>query len=399
MKPTAKNLMKLPRGTHRLDHGIFLCVKANGSRYWVFKYQKDKKRWEIGIGSTDQSIEQIRGRAAKLRAMIVDGQNPKRILDAAQGKAKKERELIREERLRQLAPTFGEFYEDAYKQIAFLRQWKGTKTASEFRYLIEKFAMPSLRDRLLPSITRDDMAYIVRPLWERPYGTRLLSNLRAIFEYAKALKHVDSNPAEWKGNLDALLPSPSKIRRGKKQRHHAALPPEELREVAHRLLAHDALPAKMLVFGMLTVGRFSEYAKARWTEIDFEAGTLSVPPERRKDKRVEDFIVPLPKQALSILRGIPKIGEFIFSRNGSAPFATVTGHAYLERVNASSTTIHGFRSSFSDWCAKNDKNPIVSEKCLMHAVGNQVFRAYQRDDLLDKRRQLLQEWADFLLGE
>ena len=67
-------------------------------------------------------------------------------------------------------------------------------------------------------------------------------------------------------------------------------------------------------------------------------------------------------------------------------------------LNEKPATLHGTRSTFSDWCANNDKNFLVSEKCLMHAVGGKVFMAYQRDDLLDKRRQLLQEWADFLLG-
>lgn len=395
MKPTARNLRSLPDGVHCLERGVYLRVRGN-QRTWIYKYQKDGKRHEVGLGSAlDQTIAGVLAKAAAMKLMVSQGADPTagRKAERAERKAKAKKEAC---------PTFEEFIEPTLAHVQYMRQFTGAFTLDAWRRTLNALA-ETLGPRRLDTITRDDIAAAFRPVWStRPRTARdYLNRANGLFEYAKSKGYVEKNPAEWKGNLDALLPSLSTVRRSVPEKHHAALAPEELSAVAKKLAASDRLIDKALLFGMLTVGRCSEWRCARWEEFDDEACTLSVPQARRKDKKPEPFVVPLSRQAMAIVRSAVVTPGCPYVFEGEKPGTPWTGKSLLDRLSAvadSPVTVHGTRSTFSDWCAQNDKNFLVSEKCLMHAVGGKVFMAYQRDDLLDKRRQLLQEWADFLLG-
>ena len=143
--------------------------------------------------------------------------------------------------------------------------------------------------------------------------------------------------------------------------------------------------------------RGAEFCKAEWEEVSFTDRTLSIPPARRKDKKSYPFQVPLSNQAMRILERLPKKSKFVFQAKRQGVSVSTGGMIKCIRQQSDfPITVHGARSTFSDWCANNNKNFLVSEKCLMHNVGGAVFMAYQRDDLLDKRRALLQEWADYI---
>ena len=221
----------------------------------------------------------------------------------------------------------------------------------------------------------------------------------AVFDYAILRGWIEKNPAVWKNNLDAVLPSQAVVLRGKPENHHSAVSSAELGRVVQQLWRGDTVSALCAVFGCLTVGRASEFRCAQWAEIDLDAATFTVPPSRRKDKKPYPFVVPLSRQARALLHRLDTSGEFLFSCRNGRPLTLATVLNTFKSVTDQPITTHGLRSTFADWCAKNEKNFLVSEKCLMHAVGNQVFRAYQRDDLLEQRRALLQEWADYLLPE
>ena len=113
--------------------------------------------------------------------------------------------------------------------------------------------------------------------------------------------------------------------------------------------------------------------------------------------------VAIPQRTIPTIvknaQSIPKESKYVFTVNGRTPICKDTPLKFLKRHSPWPITMHGCRSTFSDWCAENEKNVLVSEKCLMHVGGDKVFRAYQRSDLMNQRRQLLQEWADFLWGE
>lgn len=392
MNINSKNMNTLPNGIYSVERGVYLRVQG-GSRYFIFKYQKNGKRREIGLGGTNQTIEGVRGKAAKLRAMLADGIDPKERVDAK--KAERKAELAKEEAKR--IPTFSEFYPSAIDHVAKLRQWRGAKTEAFWRASVRRHIEPILGRMPLDQITPEAVAEALESVWETASGERIQTYLSVIFALAISRGFCKSNPALWRGVLDAQLPSRAVLKRGKEQPHRAAVSPEELSCITKSLLEADRIAPLCCAFGILTVCRSAEFRQAKWSEIDFEKATLTVPPERRKDKRPEPFVVPLPTQAMELLKRIPRCGEYVFSANGNGPLSSGALLEAIKLRSSSKISVHGTRSTFSDWCAANDKNLLVSEKCLMHAVGGSVFMAYQRDDLLEKRRKLLQEWADFLL--
>ena len=390
---TAKELRtpeNIPHGVHTLERGIYLRV--NGARRsWLFKYSINGKRREIALGGIDQPLDAVRAKAYAFKMQVAQGEDPAAARREARDARRAEAQAAKR---KSNTPTFGEFYPEAIRHFKYLRQWQTANTEYEWTNHLAS-AAAALGEKRLDEITTDDVEAVVKKIWGRPKCLHYLLKLSNVFDFAISKGFMTANPAAWRGGLDARLPSLAVLSRGKALPHHRASSAEELKTVMKALEAIGTMSAKALLFGMLTAGRSGEYRNLKWSELDFDKATAMIPPERRKDKRTEPFIVPLSRQAVALLKSLPKTGEYVFSYSGAAPLKH--GSLWSQLQNVGGASVHGARSTFSDWCAKNEKNFLVSEKCLMHSVGNQVFRAYQRDDLLEQRRKLLQEWADYLL--
>ena len=395
MQVTSRNLSTLPDGMHRLERGVYLKVQGK-TRAFVFRYLFNNKRRDIGLGGINQTLTGVRAKATKYRSLLAAGIDPREQKDAEL--AEQQASTAEADTLRHI-PTFGQFYRGAIKHLAYVRQWRGVHTERQWWYQTEHYLLPKLKNIRLDDITPTVIADTVRPIWDKEKGRRTLDKLHGILAYAKTLGFVDKNNAEWAGCLDGLLPARSAMRRGEAESHYAAVPAEELRALVRTLRDTDRIGAKCVLFGILTVCRNSEFRLAEWGEIDLDERTFSVPPSRRKDGRPEPHIVPLSTQAVDLLKEIPWLCDMVFTATPPKPLSIGTTLDAIKRYCDRPITMHGVRSSFSDWCARNNKNFLVSEKCLMHNVGGKVFMAYQRDNLLDQRRKLLQEWADFLYGE
>lgn len=392
MKFALKDINRLPIGIHCYDRGVYLRVTPRGMS-WLLKYSINGRRRELGLGGTTQPITAVLAKANLAKAQVTQG------IDPLEQKAEVRAEQKRAEKKKQM-PTFGELAPEALEHVLAMRQFQGARTEQSwrrsFRELAERFGTQKI-----DGITRDDCAAVLREAWTtkpriaKDWQSRML----AVFDYAILRGWIEKNPAVWKNNLDAVLPSQAVVLRGKPENHHSAVSSAELGRVVQQLWRGDTVSALCAVFGCLTVGRASEFRCAQWAEIDLDAATFTVPPSRRKDKKPYPFVVPLSRQARALLHRLDTSGEFLFSCRNGRPLTLATVLNTFKSVTDQPITTHGLRSTFADWCAKNEKNFLVSEKCLMHAVGNQVFRAYQRDDLLEQRRALLQEWADYLLPE
>lgn len=392
MKFALKDINRLPTGIHCYDRGVYLRVTPRGMS-WLLKYSINGRRRELGLGGTAQPITAVLAKANLAKAQVAQG------IDPLEQRAEVRAEQKRAEKKKQM-PTFGALAPEALEHVLAMRRFQGARTEQSwrrsFRELAERFGTQKI-DR----ITRDDCAAVLREVWTtkpriaKDWQSRML----AVFDYAILRGWIEKNPAVWKNNLDAVLPSQAVVLRGKPENHHSAVSSAELGRVVQQLWRGDTVSALCAVFGCLTVGRASEFRCAQWDEIDLGAATLTVPPARRKDKKPYPFVVPLSRQAMALLHRLDTSGEFLFSCRDGRPLTLATVLNTFKSVTDQPITTHGLRSTFADWCAKNEKNFLVSEKCLMHAVGNQVFRAYQRDDLLEQRRALLQEWADYLLPE
>lgn len=152
------------------------------------------------------------------------------------------------------------------------------------------------------------------------------------------------------------------------------------------------------VFGVLTATRQAEFNDAKWSEIDFEHKVWTVPPERRKDRKPEPFRVPLSDQAIALLKRITPESEYIFSGSyyNNRSVARYYVSTMVQYASGGTATMHGCRSTFRDWCAREGVDTAVAEKCLMHSLKS-VQAAYQRDDLLERRRPVMQAWADTIM--
>lgn len=383
-KITQADVKKLPDGTHRIDEGFYVRIRG-GTRSYFFRTQINGERRDITIGSANKlSLMAAKARVLQLRSKIAAGENVFETLEA-----EKEKKVV--------MPTFSEFSKEAIEAIANAKRWKNEKHRKQWETTIETYAVPVIGKKKIDRLTRDDVLGVVVPIWETKTETasRVLGRLEKIIDYAtfKGL-YTKPNPAKWKGNLDMVLPAPSEVKR---HDHHEAMTAEEACEVAALAGNTKSIAHKAIIFGLLTACRVSEFLLAKWDEIDLEKRVFSVPPERRKDGRKYPHRVPLSSQAVELLGSIERTSELVFTGIKGGAMSIDTPRILLQRIVGRAVTMHGCRSTFRDWAAEAGKDPILAEKSLMHTTGNEVEQAYQRSDLLEQRRVLMQEWADFLL--
>ena len=356
-KLSQTDVRKLPDGNHNFGDGLYLRVSGN-SRTWAIRLQVKGKRTIRGLGSAMEiTLGQARIECARQRAAMLAGD--------MQTKSQKNR---KEESKKKA--LFKDVWEQAVDARARVAQWKTDAQYHQWRQSITDHALPYLGNLPVADIDRKDILCVLEPIWEKmpSTATKVRNRLEIVF--------VD-------------LPSlHSKIG----QKHHEAPTLLELQTAAPRLL--ETGTGKCALFGILTACRVSEFLKAQWNEVDFKKRVWSVPPERRKDKKPFPHRVPLSDQAIKLLRSIPQESEYIFKGRVAKTYSLDSCRKMLRDVICRPVTAHGCRSTFRDWCAENGVDHIVAEKCLMHSTGDAVVQAYQRSDMLDHRRVVMQKWAD-----
>jgi len=242
---------------------------------------------------------------------------------------------------------------------------------------------------------------VVEPLWRSIPETayRIRGRIEAILDWAKVRGYrAGENPARWRGHLDKLLPPRGKVR---KVKHYAALPYVELPGFMAALREQEGIAARALEFTILTAARTGETRFARWSEFDLLDKIWTVPDQRMKAGK--EHRIPLCDRTLAILQGVRahRLTDDGFVFPGSKvgrPLADTVLLRLLQRMGRDDLTAHGFRSSFRDWAAERTHFPSeVAEMALAHAVGSKVEAAYRRGDMFEKRRRLMDAWAEFLV--
>lgn len=381
-KVTAKNIFSLPDGRHTVAPNLMLRVRGN-SRTFVLRYSVGGKRRDKNLGSAnDLTISEARAQAEKFRASLLDGVVPKTVKE----------ELVEEFRVAE-EPTFEEYALTTIEKIASVRLWRNAKHKAQWFSTVRTYAVPIIGKKKLSEIGRKEVLSVLAPLWttKNETASRLRGRLENIFSYAVSDGLMEFNPALWRGNLDRDLPPPAKVQ---KVEHHEAMPLEELQKKISCFYPATNRTRQAILFTILTASRVGESVPARWDEIDWENKIWFVPPERRKDQKPYPHRVPLSDQAIELLKSIERKGEAIFCFDADNLGSRYSLSHLLKRMTGTSATMHGFRSTFRDWAAENGVPDVVAEKCLMHTTGNAVVQAYQRSDLLEQRRSVMQAWAD-----
>ena len=385
MQVTAKNLFKLPDGRHPVAPNLILVVRGS-SRSFVFRYTLAGKRREKSLGSANKiTVSQAKELVEKFRVGLADGAAPITPKESLDKEIKGEL-------------TFEDYALETIKKIASVRMWRNAKHKEQWFTTVRAYAFPVLGKKKLSEIKKADILAVLEPLWSTKTETasRVRGRLENIFSYAVADGLMDFNPALWRGNLDRDLPPASKVQPVK---HQEAMPLEELQEKIGCLYPANTRTKQAILFTILTASRVGESVPARWEEIDWENRIWSVPPERRKDQKPYPHRVPLSDQAIELLKSIERKGDHIFGISEESLGSRYTLTKLLKRLTGTTATMHGFRSTFRDWAAENGVPDIVAEKCLMHTTGNAVVQAYQRSDLLEQRREVMQQWADAVFSE
>ncbi|MDW7745154.1 tyrosine-type recombinase/integrase [Halomonas sp.] len=365
--------------------GLCLQVKPGGGRSWILRARVGGRRREFGLGSFPMvSLAAARAKGAELRDKLAQGIDP-----VAERKAALAALLAAQRK----QITFDECAAEVVKVKQ--AESRNPKHAAQWQSTLETYASPKLGALAASEIELAHVVEVLRPIWETKTetATRVRQRIEAVLSWATTHGYREGpNPAEWRGNLDAVLPKPAKV---KKAGHHAALPITEMGAFMDVLRKREALAARALEFAILTAARSGEVRGATWTEIDLGAKVWIIPAERMKAGRPHR--VPLSDDALAVLRGLPAggAGDLVFKPSRGRQLSENALTNVLKRMGIKATA-HGFRSTFRDWVAEFTATPHdVAEMALAHTIKNSAEAAYRRGDLLDKRRRLMQQWAEF----
>ena len=394
MTLTALEIKNAGLGMHADGNGLYLYVKGNGTKSWIFRYQIRGRRREMGLGSlAGLPTVAARAEAARLKALVAQNRDPLDVKRAAKAIIISERKAAKNEAdakattFRVLAKQYITAQESGWRNAKHRQQWENT---------LATYAYPVIGDLPVRDITVPHVLQILQPIWSTKPETasRVRMRIEAVLNSAKLLGwRSGENPAVWRGGLEALLPRISKVKR---VRHHPALPWDEIAVFVAKLRVRDGISPRAVEFAILTAARSGEVRFASWNEIDRERKLWIIPAERMKAGR--EHRVPLSQTALDLLDRLPRIdgARRLFPGARNKPLSDMSLGAVLKRMGFGDYTVHGFRSTFRDWAAENSLHSAETvEMALAHAIENQVEAAYRRGDLIAKRRALMDDWADW----
>ena len=381
MKQVTHNELKAitKPGRYKAGDTLYLIVTPTGSKSWVQRLTIHGKRRDIGLGSFKLiTLSKARQRAHDNRVMVAEGGDPV---------AEKRREQI---------PTFGKA---AILTFETLRpRWKSGKHTTNWIQIMTKYAIPVIGSRPIDQLGREDVLRILAPLWttKPETGRRLRQKMRAVFRWAQAHGYIENNPAG--EGIDGALPKQPAVKA-----HLRALPYRDVAGALDTIEASGASIAAKLALRMLilTATRSGEIRGAEWAEIDLENRAWIIPAERMKSARAHR--IPLSDEAIKVLeqaRILRDKSGLVFpspAKPGNAMSDMTLTKVLRATGLAEAATVHGFRSSFRDWCADTGKPREIAEAALAHVVGG-VEGSYFRSDLFDRRRALMSQWADYISG-
>lgn len=383
---TQEELKTLPDGTYTLDSFFYVRIRNGRGSYFV-RMKVDGKRRDITVGSTkDLKLKVAKAKADAIKADVLAGK-----IRFDKGKDELEREREKE-------VLFEDFWEGALETYAASRHWKNhDRVIQSKKYSIRTYALPKIGKMMMKDIGRDEVLECISELWhDKPLiGQEIRTLLQKIFGLAVVKGILETNPAIFAGNLEYFLPPPAKLIR---RRHFSSATIDETREIIRECIGTKIFGRRVTLTVILTARRFSEICNLRWKDVDLSAGIVLIPDEIMKVSRGVPRRVPLVRQLVDEMKAWDQSTEYVFSPTGKTPITQDSARYSMKCLNGK-ITMHGFRSTFTDWCAENGVPLEIAEKCLDHEVGSKVRQAYQRSDLLDQRREALQAYADFLFSE
>ncbi|MBU3617338.1 site-specific integrase [Polynucleobacter sp. JS-Polo-80-F4] len=380
-------------GSHAVGtvKGLCLSITKAETKSWVFRVSYGGGRRKIGLGGYPTvSLAQAIEKARQINSEIGNG------IDPIQAKKTIKSNLIAD---RAKAKTF----EDCSKMFLATRTFSNVKHGKQWEATLKTYAYPHIGSMLVGDIGIAHIKSVLDPIWKSKTVTasRVQGRIKSIIDYAIVSGYREkANPAIWDGFLDSIYQSPKKL---KDVEHMDSLPYAKLYEFLNALRKHNSISAKALEFLILTSVRSDSVRSATWKQIDFEAQVWTVPKIFTKTKK-RDHTVPLLTQAIALLKSMPTFNgtDLVFPSAGlkklsDSTISKLMREMYKNKEFADKAVPHGFRSTFSTWrLEKTNYSQELGELSLMHEVGDSVYKAYQRSDGLERRRAIMQDWANFM---
>ena len=255
------------------------------------------------------------------------------------------------------------------------------------------YAYPRFGNKRVDQITTADVMACLAPQWHDKPETvsQVKQRISAVMKWSIAQGFRDDNPAD--DRITAASASNTQ-----RPQHMKALPHNLVGAAVRAVEATDAHWATIAAFKFLTLTatRSGEGRNATWDEIDLSAAIWAIPAKRTKTRR--EHRVPLSTGALAVLHGAHKLSGgkgLVFPSLTGRPISNATMSKLCKENNVGCVP-HGMRSSFRDWCEETGVNREVAERALGHEIRNAVEKAYARTDLLERRRQLMENWSRYL---
>ena len=357
-------------------HGLSLLVKprAHGgwAKSWSQRLRINGKPCNIGLGPFPiVTLAEAREAALENARAVYHGRDP---------------------RMRSTTPTFDEAAETVIEMRA--GTWRNPLTADVWRSSFRRLVSPVIGGKPISAVTSADVLSVLTPIWNdgrQETARRLRHRIGAVMRWSIGAGHRIDNPA---GDAisEALPKNGTAVRRHRRALHH-----RDVAGALAKIRASNAWAATKLLleYTVLTATRSGEARLATWSEVDLKAGVWTVPAGRMKSGR--EHRVPLSTRALELLREAQKLSDgsgLLFPSPTGKALSSVTTRSLLDGSGIDAT-MHGFRTSFRSWCAENDESRELAEAALAHVVAG-VEGAYMRSDLFERRRRLMQSWANYL---
>jgi integrase len=389
--------------------GLYLQIAPGGTKSWLLRYMLHGKQREMGLGPVGDPPQGVplaaaRLRAGAARALLREHRDPLTERQAAQAARRQAAAEAAQRTFRAAAIALAESKRAGWRSARHAAQWLAT---------LEAYAYPVIGDLPVSDIDTDGVLRVLRPIWQRipQTASRLRQRIEAVLDAARVKGwRAGENPARWRGHLSGELPPPRKVKR---VRHHPALAWQEMGAFVEALTERQGPAIQALRFAILTATRVGEVRGAQWWEMDLEAKLWVVPSDRMKAGKMHR--VPLSVSALAVLAEMMPLmkcsDDLVFPgwRQGK-PLSDRAISEVVRRMNeggqkgapprwrdaeGSAVVPHGFRSTFRDWAGETrPEGREVVEAALAHTIRDKAEAAYARSDLLEKRRPLMDAWAE-----
>ena len=388
-KLNAKQLQTLTKDKYHDGNGLYISISKPGRGKWSFRYTINKKSREMGFGSyPDVSLSEARQLLFNNKQLLSKKIDP---IDE-----KNRVEVLRQQQNKKFSDIANLYIETKKKP-----EWTNPKSEQQWRNTLNNYVYPILDSKPLNDINRNDIISVLHPIWRDKTETarRIQQRLFLIFAFAKIREwYTHDNPASWKEHLYHILPNPFKIN---KVKHHAFLRHEEVNRFYNELFEIDLFSVYALRLLILTITRTSEVIKSKFEQFDLDKGIWTLPYYNMKARK--EHKVPLSNEAISIIKLMRKKHNHEYVFHNPATGRHISNGAMLVFLKKQfphlQVTVHGFRATFKTWAEEtgNYQHHAI-EFCLAHQLPSKVEKAYLRTNLIEQRKQIMDDWEKYVLS-